>query len=106
MWGTTGFYILSSIFRKFYKAVYLFIHYISVALGFDINSSNNVLHPLLLAGIPSKLTKATVGMFAYVMLVPSIPVNLLISKENLYQNRIVSKSNFLLLNYIKFISKS
>jgi hypothetical protein len=71
-----------------------------VAAGFS-DVSENVLSPTLLTlgnavnpnRIASVLTKLTVYAFAFVMLIPSIPVNLIISSENLVQNKVVSKGN-------------
>ncbi|KAI8925618.1 hypothetical protein BC831DRAFT_263070 [Entophlyctis helioformis] len=61
-----------------------------LAMGFDIDSSNNILPAILSVGKPVFLAKTTVFLFAFVMLVPSIPVNLMISKNNLFQNKIAS----------------
>ncbi|KAJ3000660.1 hypothetical protein HDV02_004345 [Globomyces sp. JEL0801] len=60
-----------------------------LALGFS-NLGSNVLSTLLQYGSPKILCQITVYLFAFVMLIPSIPVNLIISKENLVQNDIVN----------------
>ncbi|KAI8902374.1 hypothetical protein BC833DRAFT_616838 [Globomyces pollinis-pini] len=62
---------------------------ILMALGFS-NLGSNVLSTLLQYGSPKILCQITVYLFAFVMLIPSIPVNLIISKENLVQNDIVN----------------
>ena len=67
--------------------------WLKVAGGYD-NISSNVMQTLLTAGKPKILTKFMVYIFSFVMLIPSIPVNLLISKENLFQNEIMSESRF------------
>jgi hypothetical protein len=73
------------------SAVVLFyvIPGILLAIGFS-GLSSNVLTVLLASGKPALLTKITVYSFAFVMLIPAIPVNLLISKDNLVQNKVVS----------------
>eukprot|EP00842_Homolaphlyctis_polyrhiza_P006480 jgi/Hompol1/6833/HPOL_002340-RA len=73
---------------------------IFMALGFNIDSSNNVLPPLLATGLPSALTKLTVYLFAYVMLVPSIPVSMIISKNNLFQNKLMSEG---IATFVSFV---
>ncbi|OAJ42637.1 hypothetical protein BDEG_26066 [Batrachochytrium dendrobatidis JEL423] len=75
-----------------------------LALGFNIGPSNNILPVLSSMGPPVILSKITVFLFAYVMLIPSIPVNLIISKGNLFQNKITSEvSNFIvpMMIYLK-----
>lgn len=62
----------------------------SVAVGYD-NITNTVLPVIQAHGIPKVLSKLSVYMFAYVMLIPSIPVNMAISYDNLVQNKIASK---------------
>ena len=62
-----------------------------LALGFYINTDGNVIPSLLQYGVPASLTSATVFLFAYAMLIPSIPVNMIISRNNLYQNNVVTK---------------
>ncbi len=76
---------------SFHRAFVLRVFMSIVALGFQIDDSNNVLHSLTIQGIPLSLTRATVAMFAYAMLVPSIPVSLIISSNNLAQNHIMPK---------------
>jgi hypothetical protein len=60
-----------------------------LALGFTTDSEN-ILTVLLQQGVPRPLTKLTVYLFAFAMLLPAIPVNLIISRENLSQNKVVS----------------
>ena len=62
-----------------------------MAGGYD-NIQNNVMTTLLQFGKPPILTKFMVYIFSFVMLIPSIPVNLIISKENLFQNELLSDS--------------
>jgi amino acid permease len=64
-----------------------------LATGFE-KLEGNVLTVLLRSGQPAILTKITVYLFAFIMLIPAIPVNLLISKDNLVQNKVVSDSTF------------
>ncbi|KAK5665698.1 hypothetical protein BDV3_006745 [Batrachochytrium dendrobatidis] len=71
-----------------------------LALGFNIGPSNNILPVLSSMGPPVILSKITVFLFAYVMLIPSIPVNLIISKGNLFQNKITSEGIATVLAYI------
>ena len=65
-----------------------------MAGGYD-NISSNMMQTLLVAGRPNILTKFMVYIFSFVMLIPSIPVNLIISKENLVQNDIMPDSTYL-----------
>ncbi|KAI8902849.1 hypothetical protein BC833DRAFT_520654, partial [Globomyces pollinis-pini] len=58
------------------------------ALGFDIDSSNNIFVSLLEFGEPKILCKISVAIFAYFMLLPAVPVNFLVSYSNLIQNDI------------------
>jgi hypothetical protein len=62
---------------------------IILALGFA-TESDNILTVLLQQGLPRSFTKLTVYLFAFAMLLPAIPVNLIISRENLSQNKVVS----------------
>ncbi|KAJ3260485.1 hypothetical protein HK103_000627 [Boothiomyces macroporosus] len=50
----------------------------------------SVLIHLLSDGKPAVLTAITVYAFGFVMLIPSIPVSLIISRENLVQNKVLS----------------
>jgi preprotein translocase subunit SecG len=52
-----------------------------VGMGHDFSNDSNILSVLSKDGVPVVLTKITVFMFAFVMLIPAIPVNLLISNE-------------------------
>nr|KAJ3418034.1 hypothetical protein HK105_000450 [Polyrhizophydium stewartii] len=70
------------------------------ALGFDIGASNNILPVISSNGMPLILSEITVYMFAYVMLIPSIPVNLLISKSNLFQNKVVPENVASALSFV------
>jgi hypothetical protein len=45
-------------------------------------------------GSPSSLTKVAVYLFAFVMLLPSIPVACIVSKNNLIQNKLCRNGNF------------
>ena len=71
-----------------------------LALGFDpIQGVDNVLTVLLekgknLSNTMVVLVKISVYMFAFVMLIPAIPVNLIISRENLSQNNVCSDRKF------------
>lgn len=63
---------------------------IFLAMGFDINAaSNNVLNAIIESGLPPGLSKASVGMFSFVMLLPTVPFNFIVSKNNLVQNKVV-----------------
>ncbi|KAJ3000658.1 hypothetical protein HDV02_004343 [Globomyces sp. JEL0801] len=60
---------------------------------------NNIEPNMLVTQLKSKLplafpalTKIMVYAFAFVMLIPSIPVNLIVSKDNLVQNQVVSNT--------------
>ncbi|KAJ3346454.1 hypothetical protein HDU91_007038 [Kappamyces sp. JEL0680] len=64
------------------------------------NITPNVLSTLVSLGKPSILTKFFVYIFAFVMLIPSIPVNLIISKENLFQNDIVSEKLAIVVSFV------
>ena len=59
---------------------------------FDNISAGNILPSLTTYGIPKLLTKITVNMFAIVCLLPNIPIMCIVSKNNLIQNQICSKS--------------
>ena len=52
--------------------------------------NSNILQDLQSFGIPSILTKFTVFAYAYVMLLTSIPVNFIISGNNLVQNKVLA----------------
>lgn len=70
-----------------------------LALGFDpIPGVDNILTVLLEQGRQLSnsmliLIKFSVYMFAFVMLIPAIPVNLIISRENLSQNEVCPDRN-------------
>lgn len=68
-----------------------------MALGYDQISESGVLPLLSARGTPNLLSKITVNLFAFIMLLPSIPVNMIISRDNLTQNKVVSTAvaNFL-----------
>jgi hypothetical protein len=61
-----------------------------LAAGYDlsIESSANVLTGIQNFGVPRILCKVTVSIFTYLMLVPAIPVNMIISHLNFTQNEI------------------
>jgi hypothetical protein len=79
---------------------------ILMAMGYDFTGISNILPVLRLDGYPSFLTKCTVYMFAFAMLIPSISINLIISKENLIQNDVapIRLSKFLSLVLPWFIA--
>ena len=70
------------------------------ALGFESNISNNSLQALLETGKPLLITKITVAMYSYVMLLPSVPVNFAISNNNLVQNKIFGKRISGILSFV------
>ena len=72
-------------------AIFYIIIGVFFALGFDSNPSNNSLQALLDMGHPGLLSEITVAMYAYIMLLPSVPVNFAIARDNLVQNNIVGK---------------
>ncbi|KAJ3323697.1 hypothetical protein HDV06_001427 [Boothiomyces sp. JEL0866] len=61
-----------------------------VAASFPNLGNDSVLIHLLGGGKPVVLTAITVYAFGFVMLIPSIPVSLIISRENLVQNKVLS----------------
>lgn len=69
----------------FYSLLGLFL-----AFGFKIDDSLNVLHSVWLVGVPSFLSKISVGLFTVVMLLPSVSVFFIVSRNNLVQNNVVS----------------
>ncbi|KAI8902864.1 hypothetical protein BC833DRAFT_571884, partial [Globomyces pollinis-pini] len=72
-----------------------------LGLGFD-KVDANVLHTLL-SGVKTQwlvpLTKVTVYGFAFIFLIPSVPVNLIISYQNLVQNNLTNQCKSLIVNY-------
>lgn len=72
-------------------AMYLFIGIIPT-LAFPLNEAagGNILPTLAQLGIPHSLTKITCHSFSLVMLLPSIPVSCIVSKNNLVQNGVCS----------------
>lgn len=72
---------------------------IILSLGFEA-TTDNILPILQQKGIPRTLTKITVYAFSFVMLIPSIPVNMIISKENLTQNKVVGPRIAFCISYI------
>jgi hypothetical protein len=62
-----------------------------LALAFDPNSSGSALPDLTNSGIPVVLCRITVYAYSYVMLVTSIPVNFIVSFNNLVQNQVLPK---------------
>jgi hypothetical protein len=89
MWVT---FVVTSLF---YIVIGMFF-----ALGFDTNPSNNSLQALLEEGTPLLLCRITVGLYSYVMLLPSVPVNCLVSCQNLVQNKIVKKPIAVFLAFV------
>ncbi|KAJ3325184.1 hypothetical protein HDV06_004974 [Boothiomyces sp. JEL0866] len=72
-----------------------------VAMGFDnIPANSNILVILSSNGVPHLLTKFTVYMFSFVMLIPSVPVNIIISRDNLVSNGVLSKRAALFLTFV------
>lgn len=83
MWSTM---VVSA---TFYVVIGIFF-----ALGFDLNSSDNSLLALVNSGAGGALTitsQISVALYAYVMLLPSVPVNFIIAEKNLTQNQIMSR---------------
>ena len=81
-------------------ATFYIIIGIFFALGFETNSSNNSLQALLEMGSPVVLSRITVAMYDYVMLLPSVPVNFTICSDNLIQNKIVGKRAATILSFV------
>lgn len=63
---------------------------ICLALGYENIPATGILTVISKSGVPKALSKATVYAFAFVMLIPSIPVMIIISKGNLTQNKVLS----------------
>lgn len=84
--GTSMFYIIIGVF---------------FALGFDIGSSNNSLQALLSSADNSTfINEFSVAMYAVTMLLPGVPVNCIVSRDNLVQNKVVGKKMSVVLCYI------
>jgi hypothetical protein len=84
-----------------FTSIFYIILGVFLALGFDINPiSNNILNEIIRFGKPDWLSKATVGMFSLVMLLPGIPVNIIVSKKNLIQNKVTSETVGSLLSFL------
>ncbi|KAI8921681.1 hypothetical protein BC831DRAFT_75484 [Entophlyctis helioformis] len=60
--------------------------------GFDTNGTGNVLYALFTYGKPTVLATLSAGVFAFIMLLPGIPVSFIVSFNNLVQNEVVSPS--------------
>ncbi|KAI8912601.1 hypothetical protein EDD86DRAFT_178635, partial [Gorgonomyces haynaldii] len=71
-----------------------------LALSYDTSNTDNILTLIQSFGKPTGLSKATVYAFAFVMLVPSIPVNMIISKNNLIQNSVLSNNLAIIVSYV------
>ncbi|KAJ3262246.1 hypothetical protein HK103_002659 [Boothiomyces macroporosus] len=82
--------------------IFIFIvYFLSVAMGFDnIPANSNILVILSANGAPHLLTKFTVYMFSFVMLIPSVPVNIIISRDNLVLNQVLSKRTAFIATFI------
>ncbi|KAJ3271527.1 hypothetical protein HDV01_006578 [Terramyces sp. JEL0728] len=85
--------------------IFIFIVYflsgIIIAMGFDkIPANSNILVILSAMGSPHLLTKFTVYMFSFVMLIPSIPVNIIISRDNLVSNGVLSKRTAVFATFV------
>lgn len=89
MWTTlvasTAFYLIIGIF---------------FALGFPSNDSNNSLQALIQLGSPTWLCKASVAVYAYMMLLPSVPVNFIVSFQNLTQNKVMGRKSAYVVAFI------
>ncbi|KAJ3260489.1 hypothetical protein HK103_000631 [Boothiomyces macroporosus] len=72
-------------------AVFYIVIGIFFALGFDINSSNNSLSSLLSTGTPVVLCNISVALYSLTMLLPSVPVNFIVSYKNLVQNGVCGR---------------
>ncbi|KAJ8322917.1 hypothetical protein QVD99_007399 [Batrachochytrium dendrobatidis] len=69
-------------------------------LGFPLDESGNLLHSLLLVGKPELVATISIGVFAYVMLLPSVPVSFMVSRDNLVQNEVMSKQSASFLSFV------
>ncbi|KAJ3306271.1 hypothetical protein HDV03_000191 [Kappamyces sp. JEL0829] len=70
------------------------------SLGFDSNESKNSLQALIQTGNPTLLAQITVALYAYLMLLPSVPVNCIVSSQNLIQNQIVGPRTGIFLAFV------
>lgn len=70
------------------------------ALGFDLGASNNSLQALIQYGKPNWLCQLSVAFYAFFMLLPSVPVNSIVSYQNLVQNRVMGKRLSLLCAFV------
>lgn len=62
-----------------------------LALSYTPNISGTVLPDLMTQGVPVLLTKITVYMYSFVMLVTSIPVSCIVTYNNIVQNNVLPK---------------
>jgi hypothetical protein len=61
-------------FSILFTSLYYLVVGLFLALGYDIGeNSSNVLNSILEFGLPRALSKLTVGMFSFVMLLPGNP---------------------------------
>eukprot|EP00842_Homolaphlyctis_polyrhiza_P005204 jgi/Hompol1/5685/HPOL_004622-RA len=81
-------------------SVYYVIIGIICGWAFDLDDSGNLLHSLLIDGKPQIIANISIFVFAYVMLLPSIPVSFIVSRDNLVQNRVVRPSIATLLSIV------
>ncbi|KAH6600690.1 hypothetical protein BASA50_002074 [Batrachochytrium salamandrivorans] len=80
------------------------LYYIAIGvfggLGFNLDGSGNILHSLLIYGKPQIIATISIGVFAYVMLLPSIPVSFIVSRDNLVQNEIAPQYTAGFLSFV------
>ncbi|KAJ1334671.1 hypothetical protein BSLG_007826 [Batrachochytrium salamandrivorans] len=74
------------------STVYYIVIGVFCGLGFNLDESGNLLHSLLMVGKPEIIATVSIGVFAYVMLLPSVPVSFIVSRDNLVQNEVFSKN--------------
>ncbi|KNC96338.1 uncharacterized protein SPPG_08240 [Spizellomyces punctatus DAOM BR117] len=67
------------------------------ALGFQLDSSGNILPTLMKSG---KLNKASAYLFSIVMLLPAIPVNFIVAQNNMVQNKVAGKRTAIFLAHV------
>jgi hypothetical protein len=77
---------------------------LSISIGYDFTVGDgtvtNILPLIQSLGKPRILAKLSVYAFAFVMIIPAIPVNMIIAKENLVQNKLVSSTWASFLSYV------
>jgi hypothetical protein len=84
----------------FTSAVFYLIIGIFFALGTPRNLSHNSLQVLIQNGRPDWLCELSVVIYAYFMLLPSVPVNFIVSFQNLTQNKVMGKKSAYFVSFV------